>query len=96
MTLLDELRSRREEILAIAQRRGVRNIRIFGSAVRGEERPESDIDLLVEMDSNRSYLDLGGFAVEVGSIFSRRCDATTERMLHQLIRDQVLGEAVPL
>jgi predicted nucleotidyltransferase len=39
----------REEILRIAARHGARNVRVFGSVARGEDRFDSDVDLLVEM-----------------------------------------------
>ena len=54
------LQSKRQDILRIAARHGARNLRLFGSAARGEDRPESDLDLLVEMESGRSLLDLVG------------------------------------
>jgi predicted nucleotidyltransferase len=52
------LRARREEILGYAAERGARNVRVFGSIARGESSPGSDVDLLVEMESGRSLIDL--------------------------------------
>ncbi|CAN5598587.1 hypothetical protein BH24GEM3_BH24GEM3_03060 [soil metagenome] len=54
---LERLREHREEILRLAAEHGVREIRVFGSVVRGEAGPESDVDLLVRMESTRSALD---------------------------------------
>lgn len=51
----------REQILALAQRYGVRNVRVFGSAIRGELRTENDVDFLVELEPDRSLLDRIGF-----------------------------------
>jgi predicted nucleotidyltransferase len=62
---LDEVRSRREDILAAAGRHGVRDVRVFGSVARGDATSDSDLDLLVEIAPGRSLLDLAGFAVEV-------------------------------
>jgi predicted nucleotidyltransferase len=53
---LDELRSRREEILAICARHGASNIRVFGSVATGEADENSDLDLLVDMERGRSLL----------------------------------------
>ena len=48
MSSLDLLQQRRQEILAIAAKHGAYDVRVFGSIIRGEERPDSDIDLLVK------------------------------------------------
>jgi predicted nucleotidyltransferase len=58
---LEELRSRRrEQILALAARRGAHNVRVFGSIARGDQRSDSDVDLLVDFEPGRSLLDLTG------------------------------------
>ena len=49
---------RRDEILRIAERHGAHNVRIFGSVARGEARPDSDLDVLVDLDDGRTALDL--------------------------------------
>jgi uncharacterized protein len=57
-TKIEELlRSKRQEILAIAARHGARNIRVFGSVARGDAGSDSDIDILVEMESGTSLMD---------------------------------------
>ena len=60
MTLLDELHKNREEILSIAGKHGIENVRVFGSVARGEESPDSDIDLLI---ATRYDVDPFGFCV---------------------------------
>ena len=54
---LDVIRRKRSRILAIAERHGAKNLRIFGSVARGQADTESDLDLLVEMEPGRSLLD---------------------------------------
>lgn len=56
--MASDLQAVRQDILRVAARHGARNIRLFGSAARGEDRPGSDLDLLVDMESGRSLLDL--------------------------------------
>jgi predicted nucleotidyltransferase len=51
------LRSKRQEILAIAARHGAHNVRVFGSVARGEAKPDSDVDILVEMELGTSLMD---------------------------------------
>lgn len=90
------LREQRRQILAIAQKYGAYNVRIFGSVARGEARPDSDIDFLVEMEPGRSLFDLGGLLYELRSLLGVEVDVVTEKGLRARIREQVLRDAVPL
>ena len=93
----DELQNiHRDEILRIAERYGVRHIRIFGSSVRNKDAPGSDVDVLVDLEEGRSLFDLGGFQFEMQELLDCRVDVVTEAGLHWYIRDHVLEEAVPL
>lgn len=58
----------REEILALADQHGARNVRVFGSVARGEADEASDIDLLVDMDPDRSLLDMGALLMDLRSL----------------------------
>ena len=71
-------------------------IRVFGSIARGEAGPDSDIDLLVELEPGRSLLDLGGLLMDLQDLLGHRVELVTEGSLHWYIRDRVLKEAVPL
>lgn len=90
------LEARREDILRIAARHGAANVRLFGSVARGDSRPDSDIDLLVEMEPGRSLLDIGALLMELQQLLGRKVDIVEPEGLHWYIRDQVLQEAVPL
>jgi predicted nucleotidyltransferase len=80
MISLEDLQyKKREDILRIAKRNGVHNIRVFGSVARGEADAESDIDLLVDMELKRSLLDLAGFLLEVEELPGCKVDAVTEK-----------------
>jgi hypothetical protein len=87
------LQNNRSAILELAERRGARNVRIFGSAARGEIGADSDIDFLVDLESGRSLFDLGGLLMDLQALLGRRVDVVTEKALHWYIRDQVLKEA---
>lgn len=90
------MKARREEVLRIAARHGARNLRVFGSVARGDAGPESDLDLLVELEQGRSLFDLGGLLMDLQDLLGCRVDVVTERGLRARIRDRVLREAVPL
>ncbi len=96
MTVSELLQEKREEILQICAKYGARNVRLFGSAARGQADAQSDFDFLVEMEPGRSLFDLGGFQYELEQLLGRPVDVTTERGLKVRIRDRVLREAVPL
>ena len=94
--MMDVLRNRRDEILDLAGRHGATNVRVFGSAARGDSDDRSDIDLLVEMQPGRSLLDMGGLLMDLQRLLGRRIDIVTEIRLRARIRERVLREAVPL
>jgi predicted nucleotidyltransferase len=85
---------RRMEILALAEKYGARNVRVFGSVARGEAHPDSDIDFLVELEPGRSLFDLGGLLYDLQSLLGVEVDVVTEKGLRARIRDQVLQEAI--
>jgi len=90
------LQTKREEVLRIAAKYGAHNVRVFGSVARGDADEASDIDFLVEMESGRSLLDLGGLQAELEQSLGRRVDVVTEKGLKVRIRGKVLGEAIPV
>ena len=90
------LRSRREDILRVALKWGVRDVRVFGSVARGQARAGSDLDLLVDLEAGRSLLDLVGFELDLEEMLGIEVDAVTLPSLHRLIRDSVVAEAVPV
>jgi predicted nucleotidyltransferase len=93
---LAELRQRRDEILEIARRYGAVTVRVFGSVARGDSRPDSDLDLLVQMEPGRSLLDMGAMLMELRTLLGCKVDVVTEAGLRDRIRDRVLQEAVAL
>jgi len=96
MKIEEQLKSKRQEILAIAAKHGAHNLRIFGSVARGEDGPESDLDILVEMEPGRSLMDHVALTQDLEDLLQRKVDVISERALHWYIRDRVLAEAVPL
>ncbi|HXV64801.1 MAG TPA: nucleotidyltransferase domain-containing protein [Vicinamibacteria bacterium] len=83
----------RAEILRIAARHGARTVRVFGSVARGEDRPDSDVDLLVDMDDDRSLLDLVGLGQDLQELLQRKVDVLTDESIHPAVRPRIAGEA---
>jgi predicted nucleotidyltransferase len=96
MNVSELVKAKREEILKIAAKHGARNVRVFGSVARGEAGPESDIDLLVDMEPDRSLLDLGGLWSDLNELLGRNVDIVTENSIYWLLRRRILKEARPL
>ncbi|MEI8397164.1 MAG: nucleotidyltransferase family protein [Rhodospirillaceae bacterium] len=94
--ILEILRTRREEVMALAARHGARDPRVFGSVARGEERPDSDVDLLVGWEEGRSLFDLAGLKLDMEALLQRPVEIISEKDVHWSIRDSVLREAMPL
>jgi hypothetical protein len=96
MNGLKLLKEKKQEILAIAQQNGIRNVRIFGSVARGKERFDSDIDLLVEIEDGRTLFDLIRFKQEIESLLERKVDVLTDQAVHELLREQIMNEVIQL
>ena len=97
MVTLEELRARRAQILELAAQHGAGNVRIFGSVTRGEARPDSDVDFLIDVvDPSRFHWAGGGLLMDLQDLLDHPVDLVTERGLNQYLRDKVLREAVPL
>lgn len=96
MTADQILRTRRDEIVPLAARYGAHNVRVFGSVARGVADEQSDLDLLVDLDPDRSLMDLGGLLMELQDLLGIRVDVMTERGLRPRIREAVLKEAIPI
>ena len=94
MTINKLLKEHRLDILAIAAKHGAGNVRVFGSVVRDESVPGSDVDFLVEMDPGRSLLDMGGLLMDLQDLLGVDVDVVTENGLRKRIRQHVIEQAV--
>ncbi len=91
-----ELQGKRKLINRIAAKYGAKRIRVFGSVARGEANKTSDLDLLVDLEANRSLFDLGGLQFDLEKSLAMPVDLVTENGLRGEIRKRVLKEAIDL
>ncbi len=79
----------------VCRRHRIRKLSLFGSALKGTVRPDSDIDLLVEFEPNRvpGLIALAGIEIELSELLGRKVDLRTDQDLSRYFRDEVVGEA---
>jgi predicted nucleotidyltransferase len=83
-------------VIPTLRRRGVVRASIFGSVARGEERPESDVDFLVEFEPGRTLFDLAGLCLDLEEELGRPVDVVTRGGLHPKLKDRILEEQIEI
>ena len=94
--VLEALRSHRLAILEAAARHGARNVRVFGSTVRGDEGPKSDVDFLVDVEPGRSLLDVIALEQDLEELLGRQVEVLTDGGLSPYLQERILTEAQAL
>ena len=87
------LEKNREAIREATKRFNAANPRVFGSVARGEDRPDSDLDILVDALPGTTLFDLGGLLEELKDILGIEVDVLTSGGLHPSMKDRILREA---
>lgn len=87
----------RDDILQLAKKYKLSNLRIFGSTVRGEEGENSDVDLLVHLEKGCSLLDISAFEVDVSKLMGgKKVDVLDDVAIKEQLAPYILAEAIPL
>ena len=84
----------KEKIRPITKRYGVKKVGLFGSLVRGEMGKDSDIDILVEIESDISLLDFVGLKIEIEEALERKVDLVEYCTIKPFLKDKILKEQV--
>ncbi len=84
-----------QELRDFCRKHGIRRMALFGSVLRDDFNPESDVDVLVELqpDVHIGYIGLADLELKLANILGRKVDLNTARELHERFRDQALSEA---
>lgn len=86
-----------ERLREICSRYGVSRLDVFGSVSRGEDTPDSDIDVLYDLaPESRLGWDIDKLADELSELIGRPVDLVSRNSLHERLRDEVLAQARPL
>ena len=80
----------------MAAKHGARNVRVFGLVARGDAKPDSDVDFLIDVGAVTSSWFPGGLIVDLEALLGKRVEVVTKRALHPLLRDKIPREAVPI
>lgn len=91
-----DLNQIKSKVLPILKEKGVIRAALFGSYVRGEERDDSDIDLLVEVPNGTGLFAFGGLKRKLEEALDKKVDLVTYNSLHPMLRDQILNEQVSI
>lgn len=94
--LRELVEAHRDEIKAIVARHDGRSVAVFGSVARGDERPESDIDFLVELAPNARPFEILALGADLEAALGVKVDVGTPETLRERLRDEVLAEAITL
>ncbi len=87
--------SNTRKLAGIARKHGAVRASLFGSFARGDARPDSDLDVLVELETGRSLLDLVRLERELKDVLGLQVDVVTPKSLHPLILERVMAERKP-
>ena len=93
MTSADEIK---RAIIPVLERFGVAKASLFGSFARGEQREDSDVDILIEFSSpeKKSLLDLVAIEQDISEILDRKADVLTDGSIHPLLKESIMNERV--
>lgn len=96
MITRESIGQKREAILKLASLHGASDVRMFGSVARGDATENSDVDLIVRFDPDRSLYDHGGLIVDLEELLGVKVDVVSESGMRERFREQVMKEAIPI
>lgn len=92
----DVIGQKRDAVLRLASEHGAYNVRVFGSVARGEARPDSDVDFLVDFREGVTIFDMIGLWQDLTELLGREVDLSTEKGLKKWVKPHALKDAVSL
>lgn len=96
MSIKERILEKSSEINQIAEKHGAYDLRLFGSVSRGEDKEDSDVDILVKTKEKTSPWFPGGLIADLEELLGKHVEVVTEKGLNDLIKEDVLNEAISL
>ena len=95
-SFLDKIENLSEKIVPILKKNGVLSASLFGSIVRNQDSPQSDIDILVQYKDGTTLLYVAGLQLELENMLGRKVDLVSEKYLHQRIQNNVHNQRIQI
>jgi len=92
----EDIQKIKEQIVPILTKAGVLRSSLFGSIVRGEAKPGSDVDILVELPRDRNMFDLMDLEEKLEAKLGKKVDLITYRSVHHLLKDVIFKEQIQI
>ncbi len=92
----EEIQMIKKQITPILKEAGVLKSSVFGSVARGEAKPDSDVDILVELPEGKSLFDLIDLQNKLEAKLGKKVDVITYRSVHHLLRDIIFSEQIQI
>ncbi|MEK6747071.1 MAG: nucleotidyltransferase family protein [Rickettsiales bacterium] len=97
MITLEQLRTEyKPQILELAKKHGVENIRVFGSIARGDADEKSDIDFLCHLPKGSTIWEMAGMLYDLEEMLHTKIDLVSDTNLRPRVANTILNEAIPL
>lgn len=86
----------KQKAIPILKQAGVKRSSLFGSYVRGENKENSDIDMLIDFPRGKGLFEFAGLEQQLESVLGKKVDLVTYKSLHPLLKDRILTEQVQI
>ena len=93
---LKKIEDLKKKIVPLLKKEGVKKAGIFGSYARGEQKKNSDIDILVEIKKDISLLDLIGLQLDIEKVLKKKIDLMEYNEIHKMLKQRILKEEVKI
>ena len=92
----NDIEDMKKKIRKILKKYGIVRAGIFGSYARGEQKKNSDVDILIQPTKDMSLLDFSGLKIELEEILKRKVDLVSYKYIHPKLKESILNSEVSI